>query len=90
MEFPGSNPDIPESAEIIFNERWDRANPGTKKIFGVLQINGRKLVVFPHREWEAPLDTPVKCVLYPVKNAAIAAPFGGIPTEEKIEAVTTK
>ncbi len=85
MQSPGSNPDIPSEAEVTFREQWDRAQPGTKRIFGQLDMaGGRRLIVFPHREWRAPLGVPLRCVLYPVRNAAVAAPVGGIPeTEQK-------
>lgn len=85
MQAPGSNPDIPVEAEVTFREQWDRAQPGTKRIFAYLEVaQGRKLVVFPHREWKPTLGQPMLCVLYPVRNAAIAAPVGGIPDEEKL------
>jgi len=86
MQSPGSNPGIPEQAEIEFKEQWNRAKPGTKHKIGFLQLrDGGRLAVFPHREWNPPLDEKRLCVLFPVRNAAIAAPVGGIPAEERVE-----
>ena len=41
--------------------------------------------MFPHREWDPPLEKGRLCVLFPVRNAAVAAPVGGIPIEERVE-----
>ena len=86
MQSPGSNPGIPEQAEIEFKEQWNRAKPGTKHKIGFLQLrDGGRLAVFPHREWDPPLEEGRLCVLFPVRNAAVAAPVGGIPEEERVE-----
>jgi len=86
MQSPGSNPGIPEQAEIEFKEQWNRAKPGTKHKIGFLQLtDGGRLAVFPHREWDPPLGEGRLCVLFPVRNAAVAAPVGGIPEQEHVE-----
>jgi len=86
MQSPGSNPGIPEQAEIEFKEQWNRARPGTKHKIGFLQLrDGGRLAVFPHREWDPPLEEGRLCVLFPVRNAAVAAPVGGIPEQERVE-----
>ena len=86
MQSPGSNPGIPEQAEIEFKEQWNRAKPGTKHKIGFLQLrDGGRLAVFPHREWDPPLEEGRLCVLFPVRNAAVAAPVGGIPEEDRVE-----
>ena len=86
MQSPGSNPGIPEQAEIEFKEQWNRAKPGTKHKIGFLQLqDGGRLAVFPHREWDPPLEEARLCVLFPVRNAAVAAPVGGIPEDERGE-----
>ncbi len=85
MQSPGSNPDIPEQGEVEFKEQWNRAKPGTKHKIGFLQLkDGGRLAVFPHREWDPPLEDLRLCVLFPVRNAAVAAPIGGIPDEERV------
>ena len=86
MQSPGSNPGIPEQAEIEFKEQWNRAKPGTKHKIGFLQLrDGGRLAVFPHREWDPPLEEKRLCVLFPVRNAAVAAPVGGVPIEERVK-----
>jgi len=86
MQSPGSNPGIPEQAEIEFKEQWNRAKPGTKHKIGFLQLrDGGRLAVFPHREWDPPVEQARLCVLFPVRNAAVAAPVGGIPEDERGE-----
>jgi len=86
MQSPGSNPGIPEQADIEFKEQWNRAKPGTKHKIGFLQLgDGGRLAVFPHREWDPPLEEGRLCVLFPVRNAAVAAPVGGIPEGERVE-----
>jgi hypothetical protein len=78
MQNPGTNPDIPVEAEIEFEEQWDRTRPGVKRKIGYLEMeNDRRLVVFPHREWNAPIEQRRRVVLFPVRNAAVAAPVGG-------------
>jgi hypothetical protein len=85
MQNPGTNPDIPVEAEIEFEEQWDRSRPGVKRKIGYLELdNERRLVVFPHREWNAPIAQQRRVVLFPVRNAAVAAPVGGIPDHERI------
>ncbi len=87
MNEPGSNPDIPEIADVIFQEVWDRTNPGTKRKLAFLQLsNGGRLTVFPHQEWDAPVGEARQVVLYPVQKAAVAAPVGGIPVGERLGA----
>lgn len=84
MREPGSFADIPETTDVVFQEVWDRTNPGTKRKLAYLQLsNGRRLTVFPHQEWDAPLGKSRQVVLYPVRNAAVAAPVGGIPATER-------
>ncbi len=86
MQNPGSNPDIPEEADITFEMQWDRNKPGVKRAIAYLELdNGRRLVVFPDRTWKPPTGRRIKCVLWPIRNAAVAAPVGGIPDEEYIE-----
>lgn len=85
MDAPGSNPNIPETAVVTFREQWNKQKPGTRQWIAYLPGRGNsRLVVFPHREWRPPLGEPVECVLYPVRNAAVAAPSGGIPDAERI------
>jgi hypothetical protein len=85
MDAPGSNPNIPETAVVTFREQWNKQKPGTRQWIAYLPGRGNsRLVVFPHREWRPPLGEPVECVLYPVRNAAVAAPSGGIPEAERI------
>ena len=85
MDAPGSNPNIPETAVVTFREQWNKQKPGTRQWIAYLPGRGNsRLVVFPHREWRPPLGVPLDCVLYPVRNAAVAAPSGGIPDEERI------
>ncbi len=87
MQQPGSNPDIPEEADLIFEEVWDTAEPGKKKKLAYLELhNGRRLVVFPYRGWDPPIGELRRCVLYVLQNAAAGAPVGGIPESEKVEA----
>lgn len=87
MREPGSIADIPETTDVLFQEVWDRTNPGTKRKLAYLQLsNGRRLTVFPHQEWDAPLGKSRQVVLYPVRNAAVAAPVGGIPVTERVVA----
>ena len=89
MQNPGSNPDIPVEADLEFEEQWDRTRPGVKRKIAYLELeNERRLVVFPHREWNAPIGQERRVVLFPVRNAAVAAPVGGIPEAERISAVT--
>ena len=86
MQQPGSDPLIPETAEITFENKWSLKSPGeTQKIAFLKLTSGSELVIFNHRTWDPPVDTPIKCALYPVNNAAIAAPVGGIPDEEKVD-----
>ena len=85
MQNPGSNPDIPVEADLEFEEQWDRNRPGVKRKIAYLELeNERRLVVFPHREWNAPIGKQRRVVLFPVRNAAVAAPVGGIPEPERI------
>jgi hypothetical protein len=89
MQNPGSNPDIPIEADVEFEEQWDRTRPGVKRKIAYLELeNERRLVVFPHREWNAPIGRQGRVVLFPVRNAAVAAPVGGIPESERISATT--
>ena len=85
MDTPGSNPNIPETATLTFREQWNKNNPGSKQIVAYLPGRGNsKLVVFPHREWNPTLEVAIECVLYPVRNAAIAAPIKGIDESERV------
>lgn len=85
MQNPGSNPDIPVEADLEFEEQWDRTRPGVKRKIAYLELqNERRLVVFPHREWNAPIGQQRRVVLFPVRNAAVAAPVGGIPESERL------
>ncbi|MBI4305598.1 MAG: hypothetical protein HY678_04700 [Chloroflexi bacterium] len=87
MQNPGSNPDIPVEAEVAFEEQWDRTRPGVKRKIAYLELaNERRLVVFPHREWNAPILERRRVVLFPVRNAAVAAPVGGISESERLTA----
>jgi hypothetical protein len=87
MQNPGSNPDIPVEADLEFEEQWDRTRPGVKRKIAYLELeNERRLVVFPHREWNAPIGHQLRVVLFPVRNAAVAAPVGGIPEIERVAA----
>lgn len=87
MREPGSIADIPEIADVMFQEVWDRTNPGTKRKLAYLQLsNGGRLTVFPHQEWDAPVGVARQVVLYPVRNAAVAAPVGGTPGDERLGA----
>ena len=83
MSFPGSNPDIPETAKLSFKSQWSKRNPGAMHRIAFLPLeNGRTLVVFPHREWkDAPMNVETEVVLYPHENFALAAPMGGIYKE---------
>lgn len=84
MQAPGSNPQIPEHATIEFKTQWNRARPGTTHKIGFLQLrDGGRLAVFPHKDWDPPLAHKSKCVLFPVRNAAVAAPVGGVPEGEE-------
>jgi hypothetical protein len=88
MQNPGSNPDIPVEADVEFEEQWDRTRPGVKRKIAYLELkNERRLVVFPHREWNAPIAQQRRVVLFPVRNAAVAAPVGGIPEPERLAAM---
>src|SRR3990172_3093939 len=89
MQNPGSNPDIPVEADVEFEEQWDRTRPGVKRKIAYLELeNERRLVVFPHREWNAPIGQRRRVVLFPVRNAAVAAPVGGIPESERLSPTT--
>lgn len=88
MRDPGSVSNIPETADVLFQEVWDRTNPGTKRKLAYLQLaDGGRLTVFPHQDWDAPIGVTRQVVLYPVRNAAVAAPVGGTPGDERLGAL---
>ena len=85
---PGAIEGIPEEAEVLFEERWNRNRPGTRQTIAYLPLeNGRRLVTFPFRGWSPPIGETIRCVLYPndVGNTAFAAPVGGIPEGESAD-----
>lgn len=77
---PGSSPNIPETADIEFIERFSTRKPGTTERVGFLRIEETRssLAILPYRDWTPELGVKIACVLYPLHNAAIAVPVGGI------------
>jgi len=82
---PGSSPDIPKTADIEFIERHSTRKPGTKERVGFLRIEATdsSLVILPYRNWIPELGVEIECVLFPLQNAAIAVPVGGLDDSGK-------
>lgn len=83
MNKPGSITGIPETTTIAFQHQWKKDKPGESHLIAFLPTSNGRLAVFPHFDWEPIENYEYLCVLFPIKNAAIAAPVGGIPETER-------
>ncbi len=88
MEAPGSREGVPEIANILFHWQYDRSSPGQRHKIAFLDTPTGDLVVFPHRDWDAPVGVTVECVIYPTYRAGVAAPKDGIPTNQRVSSYT--
>lgn len=77
MKQPGSMPGIPETAKVVFQLKWSKRKPGTKELVGFIDVENGILAVIPYRGWEPKIEVEYEVVLYPLQNAAVAAPVGG-------------
>ena len=87
LGYPGSESHIPKIAEITFKEELSRDHESGKAyiIKGYLDVGRHApLTIFPHREWNCPVDTPIKCVLFPVRRSAVAIPYDDDPIDSFI------
>lgn len=48
-----------------------------------IEATNSSLVILPYRNWIPELEVKIECVLYPLQNAAIAVPVGGLDDSGK-------
>ncbi|KKM62540.1 hypothetical protein LCGC14_1520600 [marine sediment metagenome] len=87
-EEPGSRKGVPETGDIRFQWQYDRNAPGQRHKIAFLDTPSGDLVIFPHRDWDAPVGVTIECIIYPANRSGIAAPKGGIPASQKVSSYT--